>query len=106
MRSYRGPAAADDAFEQWLELQEMALSLARHYTAVLYDWHEPAAMAFRNGVLRPMDGTDYNDALRGLDAFLADWYDTDPLMREYCPGIKTVLRLVLIGLTSYIEFDD
>ena len=106
MGSYHPPADADDAFEQWLELQERALSLARHYAAVLYDWHEPAAIAFRDSVLRPINGADYNDALRGLDAFLKVWYDTDPLLREYCCGINTMLRLVLIGLISHIEVGD
>ena len=98
----------DYAFEQVMQVAARALSLARYYTAVLLDWHPQSAVHFRDDVLRPLEREDFDAALRGLDAWLPRWYDIDPLMRYYCGGIQTSLRLCLLVTTGQIEseFDD
>ena len=43
--------------------------------------------------------------MSGLDAWLRRWYDNDPLMRDYCRGIKTQLRGCLVTVTASIDFE-
>ena len=105
MSSSNGRPDGDYAFEQVMQTAAIALSLARRYTASLLFWHSPSAAPFRDNVLRPLEREDFDAALDGLDAWLRRWYDTDPLMRDYCIGIKTQLRLGLVTLTAPIDFE-
>ena len=102
-----GRPDGDYAFEQAMQAAALALSHARYYTAVLLEWRpDPAAaMQFRETVLRPLEREDFDAALSGLDAWLRRWYDNDPLMRDYCVGIKTQLRVGLVALTAPIDFE-
>lgn len=107
MTSSNGRPDGDYAYEQVRQIAARALSLARYYTALLLEWRPaPApAMQFRDTVLRPLEREDFDAALSGLDAWLRRWYDTDPLMRDYCVGIKTQLRVGLVTLTAPIDFE-
>ena len=105
--SSSGRPDGDYAFEQAMQIAAVALSQARRYTATLLFWHSPsAARQFRDNVLRPLERDDFDAALDGLDAWLRRWYDTDPLMRHYCDGIKTQLRVGLVAVTALIDFED
>lgn len=61
------------------------------------------AVQFRRDVLAQVQSEEFRRAIVGLDRFIADFLDSDPLMRGDFGGLQTMLRPTLAVLTNAQE---
>ena len=94
----------EDAIEKIIRSQQLGASLAIRYTAdlVAFDRQNGTTMAtqFRRDVLMEVQNEDYQRAIAGLDKFLAEYLDNDPLLRIDFRGMASILRPVLVVLAN------
>ena len=96
--------SSEDLISEIIRAQQLCESLAVRYAADLmaFDDENETDMAARfvRGVLVEVQGEEYPRAVTGLDRFVADFLDNDPLMRIDFGGLVSVLRPVLVILAS------
>lgn len=95
------------AIDAIIRCQQLCESETIRYTAEMLafdDAHGTAlATQFRRTVLVEVQNEDYRRAIVGLDRFIADFLDSDPLMRGDFGGLRTMLRPTLVVLTNAQE---
>ena len=89
-RNYDIDAEAETV-ERILRLAESLELSSRDYALVLNQTYPDAAQAFLDGVYNPLMAGNYELALSGFQNFIANYYDRQPLLREYFSGLREVL---------------
>ena len=91
---------ADDDYivQQLTELGARVISEAIHYIAMLRDRDRPAAIALRDGVLRPAEQGNWLEAEAGINAFRRNHYDREPYLRMHFSGVMTSLAPGIVTL--------
>ncbi len=95
------------AIDAIIRCQQLSESEAVRYAAELLDFDSlngtGMAPQFRKDVLDKVQQQEYGPALIGLDRFVADFLDLDPLMRIDFSGLTQVLRPALALLFNAQE---
>ena len=95
------------AIEALIRCQQLSESLSVRYAADLLAFDNlhgtDTAQQFRRDVLDNVQQQEYGPAIIGLDRFVADFLDSDPLMRIDFSGLTEVLRPALALLFSSQE---
>ena len=84
-------------------LEEQTKVQAREYHQLFVDTYPRAAEVFYISVIRHLDDGESPSALQGLEQFIADFFDRDPLMRMDMPGIRSILYPMLSTLVAAME---
>ena len=94
----------DSAIDAVIRCQQLCESEAIRYAAELLAFDDlngtEMASRFRQAVLAEVQSEAYRQAIAGLDGFVADFLDNDPLMRMDFSGLITVLRPALVTLAN------
>ena len=92
------------AIDAVIRCQQLCESEAIRYAAELLAFDNlngtDMASRFREGVLAEVQSEEYRRAIAGLDGFVVDFLDNDPLMRIDFSGLTTVLRPALVVLVN------
>lgn len=92
------------AIDALIRCQQLCESEAIRYTAELLAFDNlngtDLASQFRQDVLHEVQREEYRRAIAGLDGFVRDFLDNDPLMRLDFSGLTTVLRPALAMLVN------
>lgn len=94
----------EEAIDKIIRSQQLCESLTIRYTAdlVAFDRENGTTMAmrFRRDVLVEVQKEQYERAIVGLDGFVANYLDNDPLMRQDFLGLGSILRPTLVILAD------
>jgi hypothetical protein len=94
----------EDAIERIIRSQQLCESLTVRYLADLTAFDDQnrtvMAMQFRSDVLMEVQNEEYQRAIAGLDKFITDYLNDDPLLRIDFRGLAAILRPVLVVLTN------
>ena len=93
----------DEAVWQGVMLEEQTKGQAREYHQLFVDTYPRAAEVYYTSVIRHLDDGEFPSALQGLEQFIADFFDRDPLMRMDMPGIRSILHPMLWALVAATE---
>lgn len=95
------------AIETLIRCQQLSESVSVRYAADLLEFDRLYGTGmthqFRRDVLDNVQQQEYGQAIIGLDRFVADFLDSDPLMRIDFSGLNGVLRPALVLLVNAQE---
>ena len=94
----------DAAVWQGVILEAQTKEVAREYYELFSSTYPRVAAIFYDEVIRHLDNGEFSHALRGLDYFIVNIFDQDPLMRVDTPGIRNILHPMLWALAAATEF--
>ena len=94
--------AEAETVERILRLVAALELTSRDYALVLNQTYPDAARAFRDWVYDPLQAGNYELALRGFQNFITDYYNRQPLLREYFSGLRETLLpgLAMLALAT------